>query len=554
MPLPPVKSDEVVSSERLVLIAIAGPSSLRLPLNADHTSCILGRDPGADGITLDHPHISRRHARLMWTGERWSVSDLGSTWGTLLNGRRLTPHAPIPIEPGDRIHCAPYTLLICREAEAVGVNLIDDAPETRDCTLHAIGSASSNTLRGELLEILLAAPSEFERQETESALAQSLLRAAIDATRMPNGAVLRIISTEGEVEVLAGVGRQRFSRSLVQAAMSRGPVEFRRNRDISTASIIQLGITSAMCMPISVGSHDSRSHDTALLLYLDSDEDTAPPRDDLRTFCLALARIASGALAAVLRRQLEARMRRIEYDIQNAQLVQETILRDQTLQLGGLQFSVRSQPGQRVGGDFHHVIPLDEHRLIICIGDVAGKGIPAGVVMAATHGHLHASLRLCNSLNEAIADTNRYLASRLTHDRFVTAWIGLIDLQQQSLHYIDCGHGYAWMIQKDGTIHPLRSAGGPALGVDPEWLYESATCDLRDARHLVAVTDGLVEEFSPTLHEQFGADRLAALLVQLRDHPENIAALFEAVGQACNGSTFQDDATALWTLLDQNRA
>ena len=104
------------------------------------------------------------------------------------------------------------------------------------------------------------------------------------------------------------------------------------------------------------------------------------------------------ALSNLKRVDLEHRQRRLEEEVQAAREAQLLILPPEHGVVGGIEYAMRMRPGQFVAGDLFEVIALDEHRTAVCIGDVAGHGVDAGVLMAASQSHLNAALQQLRDL------------------------------------------------------------------------------------------------------------------------------------------------------------
>ncbi len=146
-------------------------------------------------------------------------------------------------------------------------------------------------------------------------------------------------------------------------------------------SIVQMGIRAAICVPIMLGGA------IAAYLYLDSrGAMSQQSRPGAAAFCLALGRMSGLALANLKRVEMEKRQAAIEFDLSAAAKAQQWILPKRVTQSGRLTCIGESRPGQFLGGDFFDIIPLDEHRTALALGDVSGHGVAASVVMTAAPG------------------------------------------------------------------------------------------------------------------------------------------------------------------------
>jgi len=212
--------------------------------------------------------------------------------------------------------------------------------------------------------------------------------------------------------------------------------------------------------------------------------------------------------------------------------------------MAGYEIATSWQSAEAVGGDYFDVLALGEGRLGLCIADVAGKGIPAALLMsnlqAAVRGLSSPSLTpdlLCNSLNA--------LVWKNTHtDRFITLFYAQLDGPGRRLRYANAGHNAPIVVHADGSHELLRDGGG-VLGVFEEQSFELGTTQLAAGDRLVLFTDG-VTEASNAHDEEFGEQRLLSLLQEHRALPA--AALRKEIATAIaefSGGHLTDDATLL---------
>jgi predicted component of type VI protein secretion system len=289
------------------LVPISGPPLRSVQLMGD---CLtIGRQEQCD-IRLPNDAVSRSHARLRYDDGRWRLADLKSRWGTFLNGCRIHD-ADIPLQGGDLIRISPWTFnfSVGDASSSQSIRSIDNI-ERRATVLRAPGKISGAVAEN-LLSLLLDSAAAFHDAPTDRALAEALLDAACKGSQMPNGAVFRPIDTDGNVELIAArqidSAAPTFSRSLIAAASNGDLAQYApSDGDDASQSILTLQIDAAMCAALMLGDTP------AAYLYLDA---RAPREERLSqhwtagtSFCLALARISSLALANLKRIDLERRM------------------------------------------------------------------------------------------------------------------------------------------------------------------------------------------------------------------------------------------------------
>lgn len=173
------------------------------------------------------------------------------------------------------------------------------------------------------------------------------------------------------------------------------------------------------------------------------------------------------------------------------------------------------EPAKDVGGDLYDFFMIDDHRLGFVIGDVSGKGLPASLFMAVTKTltktiakHVRAGPAAITGLvNAELADVNPQAL-------FVTALIGVLDVDSGQLTLVNAGHDGPWRIRRDGGMEHLESppdAGGPPLCMMDEFPYGAQQVQLDPDDALVMYTDGITEAMSPA-QEIYGGARLERVL------------------------------------------
>ena len=233
-----------------------------------------------------------------------------------------------------------------------------------------------------------------------------------------------------------------------------------------------------------------------------------------------------------------------EREIAEAKAIQEKLLPRDIPQLPGYKIASAWQSARLVGGDYFDILPLDEKTLGICIADVAGKGMPAALLMsnlqAAVRGLSSPSLApnlLCSRLNSIVYRNT-------DSDRFITFFYAHLDGPTRRLAYVNAGHNAPFVVRSDGSHERLRE-GGAVLGVFDSRNYEMGSAQLFPGDRVILFTDGVTEACSPA-GEEFGESRLLRLL---EDHralsADELQAKILAVTSEFSGGRWQDDATLL---------
>jgi sigma-B regulation protein RsbU (phosphoserine phosphatase) len=212
-------------------------------------------------------------------------------------------------------------------------------------------------------------------------------------------------------------------------------------------------------------------------------------------------------------------------------------------QLAGVQIAGAWQPAREVGGDYFDVIQLDKDRLGICVGDVAGKGITAALLMANLQASFRAFATAEASPQVVCTKLNKFLCANIASGKFVTFFYAVLDADARTLTYENAGHSPGLLLRSNGTTETLQG-GGAVLGALPDWIYQDYTAQLQPGDQLLLSTDGITEAENAKL-EEFGDDRLLeAARARHGSALEVQRAIMQQVTAFCGGN-FRDDATLL---------
>jgi sigma-B regulation protein RsbU (phosphoserine phosphatase) len=233
-----------------------------------------------------------------------------------------------------------------------------------------------------------------------------------------------------------------------------------------------------------------------------------------------------------------------EREIAEARAIQEKLLPREIPQMPGYEIATAWQSARLVGGDYFDILPLDDKTLGICIADVAGKGMPAALLMS----NLQAAVRGLSSLSIApdllCSRLNSIVYRNTESDRFITFFYAHLDGSTRRLAYVNAGHNAPIVVRSDGSHERLRD-GGAVLGVFAGRNYETGSAQLSAGDRVILFTDGVTEACNPA-GEEFGEARLLRLLEDHRTLSANeLQAKIIAVVAEFSGGRWQDDATLL---------
>jgi len=215
----------------------------------------------------------------------------------------------------------------------------------------------------------------------------------------------------------------------------------------------------------------------------------------------------------------------------------------------GCDIAFATRPANTVAGDYYDAFfreTADGERLLIVVGDVAGKSVPAALLMATFQASLHALATEPSSLADLVAALNRYTCTRsLGGLRFTTAFLAELDPATRKLTYICAGHNAPMLRHVSGELACL-DVGGVPLGIDTNARFEQAATTLAPGDLLLIYTDGLIEAVNDG-GEEFGLSRVTEILhaVPGESAAETLNHVLNAVNTFAGRTPQHDDITCL---------
>lgn len=283
---------------------------------------------------------------------------------------------------------------------------------------------------------------------------------------------------------------------------------------------------------------------------------TSPPssttRELLRSLEVAVATsvLLLGAMIVVLvALPAYVRGRELERQVAVARQVQRDML-PQDLQPGpGVELATFFEPVWEVGGDLFDIFPAAGGATALALGDVAGKGLPASLLMALTHGVLRSAAGELSvqTLAPLVSRLNLLLCEATPPNRFATLFAAVADAPSRSLSWVNAGHLPALLVrgrETEDEIERLRSTG-PVVGALPYASYRCESTTLQSGDLLAIYSDGVTEAVDAS-GEEFGEQRLCTILTEMRDRPcqEIVSEIVRRVRVFAPGSP-ADDLTIL---------
>ena len=204
-------------------------------------------------------------------------------------------------------------------------------------------------------------------------------------------------------------------------------------------------------------------------------------------------------------------------DLEVARQIQFGLLPFEPISRGGFSIATAMRPANTVGGDYFDVIDLGAGRLAVAVGDVAGKGMPAALLMALLQGSLRTLLSAGLRGRELVAKLNAHLCANIPSNRLVTLFYSELDTATGLLEYVNCGHNPPFLVP-DGERPVRLAATAMALGITTDTTFESMLVEVGNGDRLLLYTDG-VTEAENARDEQFGEERLQGWIEANREEP-----------------------------------
>ena len=212
--------------------------------------------------------------------------------------------------------------------------------------------------------------------------------------------------------------------------------------------------------------------------------------------------------------------------------------------VGGCSIAASMHAADEVGGDFYDFFMIDEDRLGVVVGDVAGKGVPAAIYMSLSRTLLRSTAQLGLGAGECLRHANRALASEGDTGLFVTAVYVIVNTRTGAIEYSSGGHFPPFLVRAAGTVEEAPSAGGTVLGVVDDAEYEQGHAMLQPGDLMLLYSDGVTEAETHG-HEFYGDERLALTLkgVAGADERNAVTVLADDVKKFADGYRQSDDIT-----------
>ncbi|MFP5246466.1 MAG: SpoIIE family protein phosphatase, partial [Thermoanaerobaculia bacterium] len=470
-------------------------SPFRQPLQGKAVS--IGRASDCS-IPIKDRYLSRKHAEIIADGNVWILKDLGSANGTYLNGTRVERDEKL--KTGDRIRLGD-TEIVFETSERISTDrfiAVADAAAspTISIPVHEIADKPEAQDVARLQTLTLLARELIEDRPMDELFGFILDR--VMEHLHPSRTAIALLAPDGRSFTKAEVRRQDTNDAseltishtllaeLVEEKKALAFVDVGADEKLRTAkSIIMQGIHSILCTPLMIGNA------VVGVLYVDYlFTQRSISEDDVRLVA-QIGRFAAIKLETTRLREEAIQKRIMDEELKTASNIQRRLLPPAPSGVPGFTFVGRNQPCRTVSGDYYDFAVRPDGKVYFVIGDVSGKGVTAGLMMAG----LQVAFRIFSKSNPdpatLVAQLNVTLKENLPQSKFVTLFLGRLDTKTGQVEFVNAGHTPPLILRKNGVTELTDS--DLLLGVVSRAQFTNRELQLEPGDSLVLFTDGVTE-------------------------------------------------------------
>lgn len=509
-------------------------------------------------IPIKDRYLSRRHAEIVPVGRNWFLKDLGSANGTYLNGARV--ERDMPLQAGDRIRLGD-TEIVFVSTERTTDRMLAVADRPTNPTIAIPANEVDSVRAGEGVDVA--------RLQTLTLLARELIEdRPIDelfgfilervlAHLSPSRAALGLLAADRKSFVNVEVRRQDSSdqsdltishtllTEVVEEKKALAFMDVSIDEKLSRAdSIVSQGIRSIICAPLIV--NDSVEG----VLYVDFLFSQRPISEDDVRLVAQVARFAAIKLEQTRLREQALQKRIMDEELKTASMIQRRLLAPAPEGVRGYTFAGANRACRGISGDYYDFVTRSGDRVYFVIGDVSGKGITAGLMMAGLQSAFRIYTKSDPDPATLVSQLNTALKENLPQSKFVTLFLGRLDTTTGIVEYANAGHTPPLLVRSAGVEE--LSETDILLGVVTRADYVNRRIHMEPGDALVLFTDG-VTEAENLRGELLGPSTLANALAPLHGRPaaDLAAALDDTVtAHAGHDEDLGDDVTLVVVSRD----
>ncbi len=525
-----------------------------------------------NAVILHDPSLSRFHARLDYQNGRFYIQDLSSSNGVFVNDAKVRRRE---IKDFDRLMLG-ETMLLFRapQSGASGISnsqrpFADPLLHTQDEFLAAVKGMSQHAKNAAFSNEVLEIAARFAIKITRAERAVIFL---YDDDHKLHPAVFHNVTP-------SDVHHDQFdvSRSALAEAADTGEMVIREEcltdpRYKLNQSIQALQLNTIICLPLKSSrpiealtlpeAETGKQADQNVMfgiLYLDSRRVLKGLPQHRRTMLQVLADQAALTIANALLQKEMREQHQLNKQIGAAKAMQQRLFPPPSFSHTQFEMAYHYAPAQQIGGDYLAFLPLSESRFLFAIGDVVGKGLPAGLVVMTVHGGLYSEISHHTDLLPLVRNLDRLIYEYAQGKVFVTFFAGVLDAGTMQLEYTRAGHHPALLYCRaspDGAGWRELSTAGMPLGLNPNVKRAADTITLQSGDLLMLYTDGITEA-RDSAKKQFGKKGLKEVLSSWLASPDQkkppltelVNTVFGRVQHFTNYKPLDDDTTLMAVVV-----
>ena len=531
-------------------LTVRTPEQEKFEIELDLPRLRIGRS-SANDLILKDPNVSRRHAEIEQRQDGYYILDVGGKNGTSLNDRRIS--VPTLLCQGDRIRLGASLLVFGASAatnvEFSGAPLSSDSATTSLRADEVRSPISGMDVPSPAMNLMMEANEELVFHRPLDELLQNIMDIAGRAAPYEVGVLALLEDGELVPKVVRVPAQEEGGTVSISSTISDHVIHKEQSVLVVDAlsddrfskgqSIAAQQIKSVMCVPL------WNNRNVIGLIYADSRRGVGLYSQETLRVLTLLANIAAIKIenARLFTREMSARI--MEEDLQKAAEIQRRLMPRGGAAIPGYAIRGRSVPCQAVGGDYFDYVDLPGGRFGIALGDVAGKGLPASLLMAQVHASVRALCDLDLPLEELVSRLNRLLSRDMPDNRYVTFFYGILDPREHTLAYVNAGHNPPIVVREAGGVESLAGTG-PPIGLFADAKHRAERIDFAAGDLFVAYSDG-VTEAEDTEGNEFGEKRLVSILEKAHAGAieDTVKRVVDEVEKHIAGRPHQDDVTLL---------
>jgi serine phosphatase RsbU (regulator of sigma subunit)/pSer/pThr/pTyr-binding forkhead associated (FHA) protein len=507
-----------------------------VPLDSDRIS--LGRSSITELCYPDDSGLSRQHLVFEKQGDEWTIRDLGSKNGTLLNGVRIS-NAQV-LKAGDRVTAGHLILIFdSTTPQPQRPVVFFEEGEDRHATSSTVISGLADVIEGDSarpetgsahVSALIRAGNELAGQRPLPELFRFILDLAMEAVRAERGVLMTL---EGdELVIRANKGEGFRISSAVRDRVINGASILVRDTSLDDAfrerrSIVEQHIRTLMAVPLQT------QNKIIGLIYVDSPGLVREfNRDDL-SLLTVMANVAAIRIEHARFAEMEQARQIMARELEQAAEIQRSYLPAVAPNVPGLDLAGFNAACRTVGGDYYDFFAYPNGHVAMVLGDVSGKGMPASLLMMGLQARVQNLIDEPASLAQAMTHINRITSANCPRNRFISFFMSILDPATGVLTYANAGHNPPFILRTGGS-HETLEGGGPPLGIMGAIEYQQYTARMNKGDIFALYSDGVTEAATPD-DQEFEIENLAKTLAAHAS--ESAGTMIEEVNKALTAWT-----------------